>query len=63
MDMQAAIRSVTEHKDLSSEDMAAVMQLIMTGQAIPAQIGGFLIAIERAALAQFQCGDLHRFKL
>jgi len=45
MDMQAAIRSVTEHKDLSSEDMAAVMQLIMTGQATPAQIGGFLIGL------------------
>jgi anthranilate phosphoribosyltransferase len=45
MDMQAAIRSVTEHKDLSSEEMAAVMQLIMTGQATPAQIGGFLIGL------------------
>ncbi len=45
MDMQAAIRSVTEQKDLSSEDMAAVMQLIMTGQATPAQIGGFLIGL------------------
>jgi len=45
MDMQAAISSVTEHKDLSSEDMAAVMQLIMTGQATPAQIGGFLIGL------------------
>jgi len=45
MDMQAAIRSVTEHKDLSSEDMAAVMRLIMTGQATPAQIGGFLIGL------------------
>lgn len=45
MDMQAAIRSVTEHKDLSSEDMAAVMRLIMTGQATQAQIGGFLIGL------------------
>ena len=45
MDMQAAIRSVTEHKDLSSEEMAAVMQMIMTGQATPAQIGGFLIGL------------------
>ncbi|GMQ83370.1 MAG: anthranilate phosphoribosyltransferase [Gammaproteobacteria bacterium] len=45
MDMQAAIRSVTEKKDLSAEDMAAVMQLIMTGQATAAQIGGFLIGL------------------
>jgi len=45
MDMQAAIRSVTEHKDLSSEDMTAVMRLIMTGQATQAQIGGFLIGL------------------
>jgi anthranilate phosphoribosyltransferase len=45
MDMQGAIRSVIEQKDLSSEDMAAVMQLIMTGQATPAQIGGFLIGL------------------
>ncbi len=45
MDMQAAIRSVSERKDLSCEDMAAVMQLIMTGQATPAQIGGFLIGL------------------
>ena len=45
MDMQAAIRSVTERQDLSSEDMIDVMRLIMTGQATPAQIGGFLIGL------------------
>jgi len=43
--MQAAIRSVTEKQDLSADDMIAVMQLIMTGQATPAQIGGFLIGL------------------
>ena len=45
MDMQAAIRSVTEGQDLSSDDMTDVMRLIMTGQATPAQIGGFLIGL------------------
>ena len=45
MDMQAAIRAVTEQHDLPSADMEAVMRLIMTGQATPAQIGGFLIGL------------------
>jgi len=45
VDMQAAIRSVTEKQDLSADDMSAVMQLIMTGQATAAQIGGFLIGL------------------
>ncbi|MDT8386147.1 MAG: anthranilate phosphoribosyltransferase [Thiogranum sp.] len=45
MDMQAAIRNVTEQRDLSVEEMTDVMRLIMTGQATPAQIGGFLIGL------------------
>ncbi|WP_455235042.1 anthranilate phosphoribosyltransferase [Thiogranum longum] len=45
MDMQAAIRSVTEKRDLSTDEMSDVMRLIMTGQATPAQIGGFLIGL------------------
>jgi anthranilate phosphoribosyltransferase len=45
MDMQAAIRAVTEGHDLAAADMEAVMRLIMTGQATPAQIGGFLIGL------------------
>ncbi len=45
MDMQSAIRAVTEHKNLSSDEMAAVMRLIMTGEATPAQVGGFLIGL------------------
>lgn len=44
-DMQAAIRAVTEHQDLSSDQMRAAMELVMTGQATPAQIGGFLIGL------------------
>jgi anthranilate phosphoribosyltransferase len=45
MDMQSAIRRVIEHDDLSAEDMETVMRLIMTGEATPAQIGGFLIGL------------------
>jgi anthranilate phosphoribosyltransferase len=45
MDMPAAIRAVTEHKDLSSQQMTDVMRLIMTGAATPAQVGGFLIGL------------------
>ncbi|VAW62729.1 Anthranilate phosphoribosyltransferase, partial [hydrothermal vent metagenome] len=45
MDMQAAIKAVTEKKDLSREQMGGVMNLIMTGQASDSQIGGFLIGL------------------
>ena len=45
MDMQSAIKAVTEKQDLNREDMAQVMKLIMTGQATDSQIGGFLIGL------------------
>lgn len=45
MDMPFAIRAVTERRDLSADDMRAVMRLIMTGEATAAQIGGFLIGL------------------
>ncbi|MDX1606335.1 MAG: anthranilate phosphoribosyltransferase [Candidatus Competibacterales bacterium] len=45
MDMPSAIRAVTEHRHLDTEQMQAVMRLIMTGEATPAQIGGFLIGL------------------
>lgn len=45
MDMQMAIRAVTERRDLSRDEMSAVMRLIMTGQATQAQIGGFLVGL------------------
>jgi len=45
MDMQSAIKAVTEKKNLSREQMAEVMNLIMTGQATDSQIGGFLIGL------------------
>ncbi|MFQ5468850.1 MAG: anthranilate phosphoribosyltransferase, partial [Gammaproteobacteria bacterium] len=45
MEMQAAIKAVTELKDLSNEEMTSVMQTVMTGRATPAQIGGFLVGL------------------
>ncbi|MCK8516611.1 anthranilate phosphoribosyltransferase [Methylonatrum kenyense] len=45
MDMQTAIRSVVDSRDLSVDDMASVMRTIMTGEATPAQIGGFLVGL------------------
>lgn len=43
--MQEAIRRVTQHQHLTASQMTDVMQQIMTGQATPAQIGGFLIGL------------------
>ncbi|MCP4040653.1 MAG: anthranilate phosphoribosyltransferase [Gammaproteobacteria bacterium] len=45
MNIQQAIRNLTEHQNLSRQEMTDIMQLIMTGQATPAQIGGFLIGL------------------
>ena len=45
MDMQAAIRTVAEGRDLDGESMTSVMRTIMTGEATESQIGGFLIGL------------------
>jgi len=45
MDMQSAIKTVTENNNLSRDEMTQVMTLIMTGQATDSQIGGFLIGL------------------
>ncbi|MGD8630402.1 MAG: anthranilate phosphoribosyltransferase [Gammaproteobacteria bacterium] len=45
MDLPTALASVVEFRDLNAADMEAVMRLIMTGQATPAQIGGFLVGL------------------
>src|SRR3569623_1192364 len=42
MDMPAALRAVTERRDLSAAELTEVMRAIMTGGATPAQIGGVL---------------------
>ena len=45
MTMQEAIKAVIEKRDLSAEQMSDTMRLIMTGEATPAQVGGFLIGL------------------
>ena len=45
MDMQSAIRAVTGRVNLDGDEMRSVMRLIMTGQATPAQVGGFLVGL------------------
>lgn len=45
MNLPQAIARVVAKQDLSQEEMTEVMTLIMTGEATPAQIGGFLIGL------------------
>jgi len=45
MSIKEAIAHLLEDGDLSEAEAEAVMEQIMTGQATPAQIGGFLIAL------------------
>lgn len=45
MDITQAIARVIEKQDIDSEEMTQVMRAIMTGEATPAQIGGFLVGL------------------
>lgn len=45
MDIKEAIAHLLESHDLTEAEAEAVMEQIMAGQATPAQIGGFLIAL------------------
>ena len=45
MDMPSALRAIIERRHLSATEMRDVMRLIMTGEATPAQIGGFLVGL------------------
>ena len=45
MFIKEALNRVVCQLDLSTEEMIAVMRIIMTGGATPAQIGGFLVAL------------------
>jgi len=43
--IQAAIHKVIERQDLTREEAFATMEVIMNGEATPAQIGAFLVAL------------------
>jgi len=45
MNMQGAIAAVVRRQNLSGDEMQGVMRRIMTGEATPAQIGGFLVGL------------------
>ena len=45
MEFQGFIRKVLNHETLSRVEMTQAMRMIMTGEASPAQIGGFLVGL------------------
>lgn len=45
MDMQTAIKTVMDNKNLNREEMTQVMNMMMSGQATDSQMGGFLIGL------------------
>jgi anthranilate phosphoribosyltransferase len=45
MTIQAALRALLQRESLTADDMAAVMTIIMEGEATPAQIGSLLTAL------------------
>ncbi len=45
MDIKQAIGKIVDRIDLSTEEMETVMRQIMTGDATPIQIGGFLAGL------------------
>lgn len=45
MNIQSALKTVIENRNLTIAEMSSVMRSIMTGEATEAQIGGFLIAL------------------
>ena len=45
-DLRAALAQVVDRKDLSADEMAAVVGRIMDGEATPAQVGALLAALD-----------------
>src|SRR5690606_18001081 len=45
MDIRTALNKIADRKDLTGEEMRAVMRIIMAGEATPSQIGAFLMGM------------------
>ncbi len=45
MEFQSILKKVIDHQTLTGEEMTLAMRTIMTGEATPAQIGGFLVGL------------------
>ncbi len=45
MNIQLALEHLLNRRDLDANDMESVMRQVMTGEATPSQIGGFLVAL------------------
>jgi anthranilate phosphoribosyltransferase len=45
MDIKQALNKIADRRDLTGEEMRAVMRIIMAGEATPAQIGAFLMGM------------------
>ena len=45
MDIRSALAKIADSKDLTGEEMRAVMRIIMAGEATPSQIGAFLMGM------------------
>jgi anthranilate phosphoribosyltransferase len=45
IDIKSALKTIIERQNLTQDEMSHLMRSIMTGEATPAQIGGFLIGL------------------
>jgi len=49
MNIQQGLAKVIERQNLTTEEMISVMRQVMSGEATPAQIGGFLVGLRMKA--------------